>query len=147
MFEYRWRCLHLPCGLAHNNTCCPRLWPLTWLILEVIEALASLYHLGNILLHHVDDLIHLRLHPRETSGETRHESQMLTGIVCWGIITSLLSQTPDILISPFLCLTLSSWPAVKRPFYDLGVIPVPLLRTDGQSVRGHWRGNRKGWDS
>lgn len=143
MIEYR--CVYYIC-LAHNNTCCPGLGRLTRFILEVIEALASLYHLGNVLLHHVDDLIDLRLHPGVTSGNNRHESQEMNGIICWGVITSLFSETPDIPISPslvFNSVQLASGKKAFKGFYYFGVIPVPLLRTDVRSMRGHWRGNQK----
>lgn len=32
---------------------------LTRLVLQVVETLASLYHLGDVLLHHIDHLINL----------------------------------------------------------------------------------------
>lgn len=104
---------------TQSKTHCPGLGPLTRLILEVVQTLASLYHFGNILLHHVYDLIHLRLHPGDTkccegkkAGMADLSQKCLKVIISKGTVISLCSQ-PDIPVSSSLCLTLSSWPAVK----------------------------------
>lgn len=69
------------CGRAQKALC---VW-LTRLVLKVLQTLASLDHLGDVLLHDVDHLVDLRLHPGDRRGPIGRNSRQ-AGVITWAFI-------------------------------------------------------------
>lgn len=70
---------HIDLVGAPTRTNAPCVW-LTRLVLKVLQTLASLDHLGDVLLHDVDHLVDLRLHPGDSRGPIGSNSRQ-AGIV------------------------------------------------------------------
>lgn len=97
------------------------MWP-TWLVLQVVEAFAPLYDLGDVLLHHIDHLINLRLHPDKLVRDKESNDVNQTNLLMILFQRPAQHKAPVFpLISFSLYQAQCSWLTIKKPVKRLSL--------------------------